>query len=1366
MVKLRRKKIHSIEQDVFFEGKRKTACNVVCSESSNSTIGSTSGNVINQILYITPTDITFYKLKSDGTTFNKNFDISSFKGFNYQAFLSVAYCSQSDFDTAEHFAEYISANSIWKDKINEELKSEDNKIVFWEAPKKYDYDTSIEFEKYGEDISHYKYSGIFVFYSIGAGAGQGRMAYHVVRERKVTPVNITLTKLDTLGNTALPNTTFHFVFDENLEDITGISANNKKNFKMTTNDNGQIEINGIVPKDDTKPIKITVTETKVPTAEGHYYKAISEFTITITPDGNGKFKVSTSNTSKTSISVSGNNVSLKVKNQPLITLSGQVWLDGQTGVKNASGPNGTKDNKDNKEEGIDGVLVGLYSVKDKKVIKTQHTTNGGKYEFKDVEQTKEGYQIVFSYDGINYIETKATNTNNNQNNNNQNYGTQSKADEQNRTAFNDKFKTISKDIATGTDGKSSIKLGYDYDSNNKISTLRTTMDGTNPANNNAADFRMTAQTGRYQNTTSNIDCGLVKKEFDLALGTDVKSARLEINEKSVEYSYAQIMNGDMKDIDLDNILQGKSSDNQEVAYNLYLYKSDYNYRISDYKTDGSIENKVDDNDDNKVNNYESLKELQAYVTYNVILKGQTTQSSTVNEFVYYYDSKYEPTFKVGDIIDGYKVDSINDNKIVLSSAGNDNVIKSNDYRKEVNLEFKVLDLTPGGEFTNIAEITKYSTDEGGLIDKDSAPDNGVANGNITKYEDDTDQAKGITISLKNDARTIEGTVFEDTDKDGYLNNENKPVNDVIVQLIEIKKISGNYYEYIWQETRSGSNQVKTTARNGYEGNSYTNNVTAGSGNYEFKDYIPGNYIIRYIYGDGTTYDLTENVQKYNGQDYKSTVDAHYNAPWYNTAGYTTNDAGEYPSVARDNEARRLEVMAYSTTIDEANGEALERRNKEDLKNTWMAAETSRINVPVDADNTGNSDDSTNVSYDNIKNTVSFSNVNFGLALRPETKLILEKHITGLKITPNGTGVQPIVDAKSDIEGIINDNTITTSGVKDGLATIKSTRDNRGFWQVATDVEELAQGAELEVEYTYVIRNDSDEDYLSKTLVDAYRNQDIKPYNDVLNEVTGTVKTTMKNGTYSYSNSNKIGAFLGSYYYNGDSTRCAEVPSRVETLEEQLNNELVFDSTEGTSGDDFEKTTATESKIIYDEEGNPKEADTVTVIENTEVSDILTRKTGEKYVNDDTAKTADFSKTIKLRKLLSTSNGGSIEGNLPSYIAEIVKYSNAAGRRNMSAEPANLSYVHSDDKEMTLNNSWLYEKDGKTYETQNKENIPEGATNIREANEEDEFWAETIIVTKPTGQDNISPMQIAIITVSSIAVLGVGIVLIKKFVLKK
>ena len=95
------------------------------------------------------------------------------------------------------------------------------------------------------------------------------------------------------------------------------------------------------------------------------------------------------------------------------------------------------------------------------------------------------------------------------------------------------------------------------------------------------------------------------------------------------------------------------------------------------------------------------------------------------------------------------------------------------------------------------------------------------------------------------------------------------------------------------------------------------------------------------------------------------------------------------------------------------------------------------------------------------------------------------------------------------------------------------------------------------------------------------------------------------------------------------------------------------------------------------------------------------------------------------------------GKYDSYIAQIVKYSIPTGRKCENSVPGNLAYVHSMDETKTM-----------------------------EKHELDEFWGETFIITTPTGEDKQTPVQIAIIIVSSVAIIGVGIILIKKFVLKK
>ena len=363
--------------------------------------------------------------------------------------------------------------------------------------------------------------------------------------------------------------------------------------------------------------------------------------------------------------------------------------------------------------------------------------------------------------------------------------------------------------------------------------------------------------------------------------------------------------------------------------------------------------------------------------------------------------------------------------------------------------------------------------------------------------------------------------------------------------------------------------------------------------------------------------------------------------------------------------------------------------------------------------------------------VEFKDVNLGIAERPETDIVLEKHITGLKITPNGVGVQPIVDAHANIERLLSNDDVLTEGVVTGLAANKSTRETRGFWEVATDVEELMQGAELEVEYTYIVRNEGKQnDYLSNTLVELYKSQDTKSYDSSLDEIINTVKGTMKSGKYGYTadNSNIIGTYLGQHYYTGTvGSSDSVVPTRLETdgLEEAINNAVKFDA--NYSGEYFKKANGdTVVKTVLDTDGNPKDENIETVIHNASPTAYLTPGS------------TDYSKKVTLRTVLSSTSGGELGANIPSYIAEAVKYSNAAGRIGNDSVPGNLSYVHSNDNTKTMANS----------------------------NERDEFWGESIIITKPTGEDKISTMQIAIITVTAVAVLGLGIILIKKFALKK
>lgn len=1018
---------------------------------------------------------------------------------------------------------------------------------------------------------------------------------------------------------------------------------------FTTNDSGELELTDLVIKNPNQPIIATITEISAPAG----FKGLDgSIVIELERKGNS-LVIKSVNKDGDIVEVQKDEtkytVTLTIKNTPTINLSGKVWLDGQQGEKNVVPPNGLKDQN---EKGIGGVKVHLYSNKDGEIIATTTTSADGTYNFSDVTKTEEGYKVYFEYNGIIYDDVGITQD--------------SKAAENisERNELNGNFKTIDVKGANGSE----------YGAHN-ASYFKNYVDGSQPAG--AAIKAYTSET--YKETAVNIDCGLLEKYFDLAAGTDVSYAEVSINGEKTKYDYAQVYNGELEEL---KPFEGTSSDKTE--YTLYLYKSDYNYRIDDYKPD-SIPNKVNPEDNNvNAEEYDKLQNLEVYVTYSVVLVNQSYHDATVTKFEYAYDEAFEPYNIVPTDKYNVNVDE-NNRKITFTSIGDGLSVNGPDYRNQIDLTFKVKKNNEGNVilkegFRNTVQILEYSTNEGGLIDVDSVPGNGIDN-----KEDDWDEAPTFNIKVKEEARTIEGTVFEDVNKNGN-NDDNTPVNDVIVQLIELKTIKGKYYEYIWQETKSGSNKVKTTTERGYEGKNYNNEVTE-NGKYKFKDFIPGNYIIRFIYGDGSTYDITTNVQKYNGQDYKSTIDSKYNEELYNQANYN-----EKSSVARDNEARRLEVMAYSTTINNDIGEKINKKEKEMLDATWMCAETSKVNVKVDVE--------------------GYSNMNFGLALRPQTKLKLEKHITGLKITPQGTGVQPIVDAK-----IVNGE---IQGITTGLSRIESTRENRGFWKVETDIEELAQGAKVELEYTYTIKNESDEDYLSATLINEYKNLNSEEYakhlSDIVDKNQGNLKNNVKGKTNTY------GTYLGEYYYTGTKgSTDSEVLSTVNVIEDNLNNNLkLVEETDMA----FEKANNEAiGKPVYDDAGNEKTEKIETVIRNKKATETLAKDA------------VDSTRTVKLTTTLSAS---SKEISYPTYIGEIVKYTNAAGRKDMKATPGNLSYVHSEDT-------------GKTMES---------------SNEHDEFWGETLIVSKPTGEDKQTSMQIVIIAISSIAVIGVGIILVKKFVLKK
>lgn len=1216
-------------------------------------------------------------------------------------------------------------------------------------------------------------------------------------ENKSIIEKLTLSKTSSVGGGKVEGAKFKLTLT-NVASIKNhqIPEAGKVTIIETTNSDGNLVLEDIEIKNLNEPVVITIEEIEAPVG---YKKIEGKITVTLKRKGNTytihkaeKEDTVTDDEFKAGeVTLKNHELELDIQDIPVMNLGGIVWYEGEIIDKDPT-------HAEAERKPLETVKVSLYKGNNKNAVADTTSSDGtgtatytnnkgekitenlakGEYMFTDIP-AGDDYYVVFEYDGIEYQAIT--------NSKEQAYMSTTKKDskiekEPNRDEFNTATTTIS---GSGKEGESITNAGwiikYDLDNNstpNKAIYKATYKNEEDMKNNiqqyvkgqtytylkNTADWMGTWNTDGTINKSHyafDINCGLNKKFFDLSLGTDVKEATVKINGNQTTYTYDQILDGK-----LDEKLN--KSSNSPIEYNLYLAHSDYNYRITDYKVPGDpngepIENKYDETTKEnfgKIKDNKNNTELEVYVTYKLALKNQSTQyDAKVNLVEYHFDDKYaflQEKNKNIKLTEGTNLE----NRVLMIDTSDLQI--NGGETKSLDLTFKVLPdkngnkCVLGEDYLNQAEIVSYTTG-GGLVDEDSAPGNAFLEEGKVRYEDDTDEANGIQIKLKTNAeRSISGKVFDASNNNG--------VSDVIVQLIELVEINNQQYEYIWQETVAApkdkegkptvTTTVKTTATSGGRGETYTvENV--GQGEYKFTErIIPGNYIVRFIYGDGTYFDesieskdATEesknNIKTYNGEDYKSTyVDYNYNAEWYNNTSLN-----EENSKAVDNEARRLKVMSYAVDVDGTKGAELallskpigtdDDKLKAVLDNTWMCAETLKIKVPVApsvlVDENGEKEEklsitenSTSVkkpeSQDN-QYKVTFDNVNLGLMERPKTKLVLEKHITGLTVKPVASGVNLIANATADINDILKatqGSQIELEGQKDGLSATKSGRTNRGLWYLQTDTTELAQGADAYITYTYVIKNEGEQDYLSASLIEKYGEDKDGSYKAYLETLEGIVKDKIKSKGFTK------GEYLsGSYYRKNDNAFTPTlVQASVEKLQEALNPKVKFvDSTT-----DFSKTDRNSNikYAYYDTNGNMQENDS-------SINEIITSTTGTGKME---LNGRDTSKKLVVSVGLSASeieNGGVYD----SYIAQVTHYTNAAGRRDQST-PANLSYVHSEDTGITLD----------------------------KYNEEDEFWAETFRITKPTGEDKITPVQIAIITISAVAVLGVGIILIKKFVLKK
>ena len=327
-------------------------------------------------------------------------------------------------------------------------------------------------------------------------------------------------------------------------------------------------------------------------------------------------------------------------------------------------------------------------------------------------------------------------------------------------------------------------------------------------------------------------------------------------------------------------------------------------------------------------------------------------------------------------------------------VGKENIIEINGYSTQY---------APGTEVPNRGVVSYRPA---GILDRDSSSGNvkeaithkdiASDSSELNKLEDDTGKAPNMRIILYRDDnknRVIEGNIFEDirnqSDKDDLTTTGNgikedpkieQLIDGVTVQLVEIME---NGQEFVWREFGTGAtpenrNENQFTNISGYKALAIdeSGNKAGGSGRpdsgkeetpiinytfadntklvqnhnfgedvkgaYAFKSFIPGKYVVRYIYGDTIKTVVPSSLgglngnKSYNGQDYKSTtyqlgVEQNKVYTWEQTPVRVVPEGNGWREWNQATDSERLDYQYFYKTYNKD-------ENKFEYKTAWILGE--------------------------------------------------------------------------------------------------------------------------------------------------------------------------------------------------------------------------------------------------------------------------------------------------------------------------------------------------------------------------------------------------------------------------------------------
>lgn len=707
------------------------------------------------------------------------------------------------------------------------------------------------------------------------------------------------------------------------------------------------------------------------------------------------------------INSDNNNADITVSNKKVISISGFVWEDTPAGKNNVM--NSIYDNTETKIPEVTVYLKDRREIDNSKYVQRVTTDENGNYILNNVlVNNLSNYYIEFDYSTVEngkykrYIPVTF-------NVNDSNIENTSKA--------------LKSDLVNGAYPVKDSEL------TGKATTYKGTPKGTNAQSLYGLQEGGTLFNKLYNQNTytlQHINLGIQPvKDTEYRIEQDISYAKINYKGFSHKYIYGGVGDITLEDTPIVNWQSGKT-------YSRDIYPSDIAGNIKDPNS------------------------LKVYVVYRIMIKNTvkynvpdiySEKQLIIKNLTESIDSKYELSTDIDEKLD---------DNVVKNDIGKWTATSATATYKDEDNDGKLFEIKSGEQQSIYIQFRVKNNEINKIMQNDATAlvtantigyheytrnDNGWFNDSIKKqgnHETEDKQASaeapGMRFRLPGDTeRVIKGIVFKDN-----VTEEKKTTNEIVgngkydSDENTVEKVTVQLYD------KDGKTVVARYPKNSKTTTLETTEpvVTTVGGKYSLLGVTPGEYIIRFTYGDGTTYDV---------KDYKSTVVTLESAK--NAFKKQNNTHGNEWYKYKNNGNELIDEYNYSIAIDDL--ETRQKINKgEDIK-------LIDSNTPISAITIENTPINITKAEDGIK--PDFDGFNLGIIEQVKQTAQLEKIITNVKLT-------------NAMNNVIFDGNPQNADMK-GVTDLDGNDTNNGSTYTKIEMDSnLIYGSTLELTYDISIKD--------------------------------------------------------------------------------------------------------------------------------------------------------------------------------------------------------------------------------------------------------------------------------------------------------